>query len=639
MATRTAQPRKLVMWAQALSLMLVLAGPGAPSAAAQGEVEHKKVLILFQSDSSLPSQAILEQALRSNLKNGSATPVEVYSEYLDDGRTGMARYEKELVTLLRRKYEGKTFDVIFAVTQTPLRLLLRNQSELFPGTPIVFLTLDQRNLDELTLNPHVTGVWGEITFKPTLELALAFHPGTRRVVVITGVSDWDKYWLARAQEDFRPYESGLEFTYLTGLSSAELRQALGDLPAHTVVMFVTNVQDKAGNAYENRNLLDQIAPASTAPVYGNTDAQLGSGIVGGRLLSFEALGAEGAQVGLRVMAGEKPGAIAPHGITSASIFDWRALKRWGISESSLPPGSVIRFKELTFWERYRWHVTAALALIALQSALITVLLVERRRRRRAGEALDQLNAELEERIAARTAALAGKSRELETFAYSVAHDLKAPLRGIDGYSRLLLEDYAPRLDDEGRSFLTTIHTSAEEMSQLIDDLLDYSRLERREFKPDRLELRTLVDRLVEQKRRETAEDDIEFVVNVNGGTIVADASGLFQSLRNYLDNAVKFTRKVPEPRIEVGAKETADGCLLWVRDNGIGFDSKYHDQIFGIFQRLNPAEDYPGTGIGLAIVRKAAERMGGRAWAESAPGRGATFYLEIPKVNGGKTDS
>ena len=639
MATLTAQPRTLAMWALALSLMLLLADPGAPSAAAQGKVEHKRVLILFQSDSSLPSQAILEQALRSNLKNGSASPVEVYSEYLDDGRTGMARYEKELVTLLRRKYDGKKFDVIFAVTQTPLSLLLRNQSELFPGTPIVFLSLDKRNLDELTLTTNMTGVWGEITFKPTLEQALAFHPGIRRVVVISGVSDWDKYWLTRAQEDFRSFDSGLEFTYLIGLTSAELRQALGDLPPHTVVMFVTSVQDKAGNTYEHRNLLSQIVPDSTAPVYGNTDAQLGSGIVGGRLLSFDALGFEGAQVGLRVMAGEKPGAIAPHGITSASIFDWRALKRWGISEEQLPPGSVIRFKELTFWERYKWHITGALMLIALQSAIISVLLVERRRRQRANKALDHLNAELEERIVARTAALAEKSRELETFAYSVAHDLKAPLRGIDGYSRLLLEEHAPSLDDEGRLFLKTIHTSAEEMNQLIDDLLDYSRLERREFKPDRLELRPLVNRLVEQKRRETAEDGIEFVVNVNGGTIVADPSGLTQSLRNYLDNAVKFTRHVPEPRIEVGTEETADGCRLWVRDNGIGFDAKYHDKIFGIFQRLNPAEDYPGTGIGLAIVRKAAERMGGRAWAESAPGRGATFYLEIPHVNGGKTDS
>jgi signal transduction histidine kinase len=217
--------------------------------------------------------------------------------------------------------------------------------------------------------------------------------------------------------------------------------------------------------------------------------------------------------------------------------------------------------------------------------------------------LAQLNTELEERIAARTAALDAKTRELEAFAYSVAHDLKAPLRGIDGYSRLLLEDHKDQLNDEGRSFLNTIQASADEMNQLIQDLLDYSRLERRELNPHRLELPPLVKAVVEQ---------------------------------NYIDNAVKFTRDVPVPLIEVGSRETPGGCQLWVRDNGIGFDMKYHDRIFNIFQRLNHSEDYPGTGIGLAIVRKAMERLGGRAWAESEPGRGATFYLEIPQGNGAK---
>jgi signal transduction histidine kinase len=313
------------------------------------------------------------------------------------------------------------------------------------------------------------------------------------------------------------------------------------------------------------------------------------------------------------------------------MFDWRELKRWGVSGAQLPPGSVVRFQEFTFWERYKWRIIGAFTLIVLQAALIAVLLVERRRRQLARKALQQLNAELEERIAARTAALANKSRELETFAYSVAHDLKAPLRGIDGYSRLLLEDHAANLDGEGQYFLKTIQGSATEMSQLIDDLLEYSRLERREFKTDRLELGPLITSVVEQKKREATECGIDFVVSVNGGSIIADANGLIQSLRNYLDNAIKFTRMVPQPCIEIGSKETGKNFLVWVHDNGVGFDMKYHDRIFDIFQRLNPGEDYPGTGVGLAIVRKAMERMGGRAWAESEPGRGATFYLEIPK--------
>jgi len=297
----------------------------------------------------------------------------------------------------------------------------------------------------------------------------------------------------------------------------------------------------------------------------------------------------------------------------------------------LPPGSIIRFREFSFWELYKWRILGLVALLVLQAFLIAVLLVERRRRQRAKESLDHLNAELEERIAARTAALNAKSRELETFAFSVAHDLKAPLRGVGGYSRLLLEDYSDKLDEDGRGFVQTIQTSIAEMDQLIEDLLDYSRLERREFKTHEIALQALVTSVVEQKQRETTGRDIHFIVNVNGGAVPGDANGLTQALKNYVDNAVKFTRDIPSACIEIGSQEKTNSYLLWVRDNGIGFDMKHKDHIFDIFHRLNRSEDYEGTGIGLAIVRKAMERMGGRAWGEGEIGKGATFYLEIPK--------
>ena len=638
MALRTAQFQVSKTLIRALLLALLIAVPCAATEVAQGAVENKKVLMIFGDDSSIGTQVMMERALRSTLKNGSPVPVETYSEYVSN-KLASNDYEKELVALLRRKYEGKKFDVIFCIGRFPLTISLRDRAELFPGTPIVFLSIDERNIANLYPAPGLTGVWGEINFKPNLKLALALHPGTRRVVLIQGVSEIDKFWATKAKEDFREYASGLEFSDLAGLTIPAMRNALASLPPDTVVFFVSHILDKAGNAYESPDYLRQVSPASAAPIYGTTEAHLGGGAVGGAILSFEALGSEAGRVGLRLLAGEQPEAIPPHLVPGVLMFDWRELKRWGISEASLPPGSVVRYKELSFWEQYKWHIVGALTLIALQAALIAVLLVERRRRQRAREALDQLNAELERRVASRTAALDSKSRELESFAYSVAHDLKAPLRSIDGYSRLLVEDYSKDLADEARYFIGNIQTSTEEMGQLIDDLLAYSRLERREFNPGRLELHPLINRLVEQKRREAANHNIEFVINVNGGSVVADADGLTQSLRNYLDNAVKFTQKVPRPRIEVGAKETAEGCLMWVRDNGIGFDVKYGDKIFGIFQRLNPAEDYPGTGIGLALVRKAIERMGGRAWAESSPGQGATFYLKLPKTDGDEVTS
>lgn len=602
---------------------------------AQDNAQRQRVLLLFTHQSDQPAQVIMEQAIRSTLQNGTSAPLEIYSEYLDAVRTPLQDYERELVVQLERKYGRKNFDVILVVNPPALKLLLGNRSSLFAGSPIVFMVLDHQNLDGLDLGTNITGVWGDNNYKSNVELALSLHPRTKRVVVISGVSEWDNYWRTRVQQEFRELENKVEISYLVGLSIAEQKKALAGLATDTIVLFMSSTQDNAGNNYGNAEVLREISPASRAPIYGSSDALLGLGIIGGALNSFEALGVNGAQSALRILRGEKAKAIAPHGVPAVPMFDWRELQRWGISEQQLPPGSIVRFKVPSFWELYRGRIIIALTILSLQSIFIGWLLFERKRRQRAKRALDQLNVELEHRITVRTAALAAKSRELETFAYSVAHDLKAPLRGIDGYSRLLLEDHKESLNDEGRSFLETIQSSSAEMTQLIEDLLDYSRLERRELHTGAIALRPLVDAAVQAKKREVGDRDIEFVIDVNGETVRADQSGLSQSLRNYLDNAIKFTRGVPHARIEVGSKETDNGCLLWVKDNGVGFDMIYHDRIFDIFQRLNRTEEYPGTGIGLAIVRKAMERMGGKAWAESEIGKGATFYLEIPTTTHG----
>ncbi len=249
---------------------------------------------------------------------------------------------------------------------------------------------------------------------------------------------------------------------------------------------------------------------------------------------------------------------------------------------------------------------------------------------RAEEAVRMLNSELEERVEQRTAQLAAKNRELETFTYSVSHDLKAPLRGIDGYSRLLLEDYGDKLDEEGKRFLGSVRQASVHMGQLIDDLLAYSQIERRALQLTRVDLRGLVDALLVPYADEIASREVAIRVEVPPLTVWADAAGLTQALRNLVDNALKFSRAADRPEVVINARDEKGRCILSVRDNGVGFEMKFVERIFDIFQRLHRAEDYPGTGIGLAIVRKAMERLGGRAWAQSKLGEGATFFLEIP---------
>lgn len=251
-------------------------------------------------------------------------------------------------------------------------------------------------------------------------------------------------------------------------------------------------------------------------------------------------------------------------------------------------------------------------------------------RRQAENEVRQLNTALERRVAERTAQLLAANTELETFAYSVSHDLKAPLRGIDGYSRLLLEDHAGQLDQEGRRFLANIRQGTAQMAQLIDDLLAYSRIERRQLHTEQVDLAKLVETVIAERAEEITARTVTMQVDIPPLSVIADRNGMAMALRNLFDNALKFTRDTARPVIEMGVREERASCILWVRDNGIGFDMKFDERIFEIFQRLQRAEEFPGTGIGLALVRKAMQRMGGRVWAESLPGQGATFYLAWP---------
>jgi len=589
----------------------------------------KRVLIFSSADVNTPAITILNRSVRSTFQ---AWPVRVqfYNESLDALRIPNEKYETEMVRLLQRKYEGENLDLILCFGADSLKFMLKHEAELFANVPTVFVAHDRREIADLTLGPNVAGVVDRIAVSPILDDALFLQPRTRHVMVITGNSALDKFWLEQAKKDFDPYQNRIEFSYLTDKTLDELKPQVSQLPAETIVFIVSFTLDRNGISYSTVEAAALLSASANSPIYGPVDTQFGQGIVGGHLLSYESLGRRAAEIAMRIFVGEKPGKVGVQTVQSVAIFDARQLRRWNISESALPPGSRVYFKEPTFWELYKWRILVVLALIALQTLFIVGLLIERRRRRRARELLDQLNAELEQRVVDRTAALNAKSRELEIFAYSVAHDLKAPLRGIDGYSRLLLEDHS-ELNQEGRFFAETINEATAEMSQLIEDLLDYSHLERAEVERTRIELQPFVKSMVEQTIREMGERKIDFIVNINGGHVQANTRGLTQALRNYLENAIKFTRNQEQAKIEIGTEEATDSYVLWVRDNGIGFDMKYHDRIFGIFQRLNPSDEYPGTGIGLAIVRKAMERMGGSAWATSEPGRGATFFLEIPR--------
>jgi signal transduction histidine kinase len=613
----------------ALLLLLITSVASAQDAS-------KKVLVLYWESKDFVGNISFDKGFQLGLFSDPSSKVELFSEYLDTTRFPGEHQSELLHDYLREKYKNQKIDVVVATPDPALDFLLKNRNDLFPNSPVVFVCVRRPPQEVLNSGPGLTGIIRANTHRKTLDLALKLHPNTKEVFVISGTPEHDKRFETIARAELAGYDKRVRISYLTDLPIVELLDRVKQLPQESVILYVWHRSAlETEKALQTFEVLEKVRQVASVPIYGMGSRNVGYGIVGGYVQDSERNGLETAELVRRILNNTRVQDIPVDSASSVPMFDWHELQRWDISESSLPSGSVIRFKEFTLWEQYRWRIVLVAFLLVLQTAIITALLIEQWRRRRAKEALDRLNAELEMRIDDRTAALNAKTRELESFAYSVAHDLKAPLRGIDGYSRILLQDYSETLQDDGCTMLQTIQDSTDEMNRLIDDLLAYSRLERRELRTDTIELAPVISSLVEEKKRECAERPIDFVVTVNGAAVQADASGLAQALRNYLDNAIKFTGKVPAPRIEIGSREEgAESCLLWVRDNGIGFDMEHHEQIFDIFQRLNGAADYPGTGIGLAIVRKAMERMGGRAWAESKPGAGATFYLEIPR---GKT--
>lgn len=253
-------------------------------------------------------------------------------------------------------------------------------------------------------------------------------------------------------------------------------------------------------------------------------------------------------------------------------------------------------------------------------------------RKRAEQEVKELTRDLEARVADRTAELIDANRELESFSYSVSHDLRAPLRVIDGFSKILLDDERERLDETAREHLRRIRAAAERMGHLIDDLLDLSRVSRTSMRREPVDLSALAQSVAAVLRATDPEREVEWVM-APGVTARGDSRLLRIALENLFGNAWKFTKRTERPRIEFGLSRDGDEAIYWVRDNGAGFDMGYADRLFGTFQRLHTSDEFPGTGVGLAIVRRIIQRHGGRIWAEGAVGRGAvlSFTLNVPE--------
>ncbi|MFZ7112468.1 MAG: sensor histidine kinase [Desulfatiglandales bacterium] len=349
--------------------------------------EAKRVLVLYSEDKDNPGQVMAEEGIAAGFRLNKRFEIEIYPEYLDVSRFGGFAQSRVTADYLRRKYSGTEIQVIITIYPYAMHFLLAERGVLFSGVPVIAAGIgrnDEENLERSSARRFVTGTVAADNMISLVDDALRLRPETKRIAIIWGTSPNDAASERIFRKDFKPYVEKIGLIDLTRLSLEETLARVGSLPTDSLVFYGTIFRDGAGKSFVPRDVLPLIAGASKVPVFGFPDTYLGFGIVGGRLVSWKEHGREAAALALRVMGGESPASL-PFGGQQAYVtaYDWRELKRWGISEKALPPGSVVKFKSLSVWERYEKMILGVLFFITVESLLIIVLFVNLHKRRRA----------------------------------------------------------------------------------------------------------------------------------------------------------------------------------------------------------------------------------------------------------------
>jgi len=610
--------------AMIVGLLLLLLLPAV--ALADPTVAPKTVLVLFEETRALAAVAETDDAIRSTLQEGSTLPIRLYTEYLGLSWFPEEARELALRDLLQKTYVARRPDVVVVWGSGGLRFVLRHRAAIFEGVPIVFCSVDPALLPPLDAGSAVTGVSRRIDWTSSVDLIRRLHPGTREVAIVTGSGALDVRWEAEARRVLAGYRGGVTPTYLARQPMPQLLKAVGSLSSGTVILYGAVLRDGAGRPYLPHEALELLAKVARVPIYAVTPAMLGRGVVGGRFLDFAAQGVTAAQLALRILGGER---LGPADIVEADnpyLFDWHQLRRWGIDESRLPAGSVVRFREASIWDLYKSHILAAVAVIVTQSGLIAMLLVQRARRQRAE---DQARARREELAHAQRVATLGE------LSASLAHEITQPLTAIVANAQAARRMLATATADELKGALDDIAGDAERAGSIVQHARAMVRKQPVEHRP--VDINAVVTGVTAIVRRDLAQADISLQLRLAEDLprVLGDAVQLQQVVLNLLVNACQAMADVVDaPRVlRIETAEPKPGSIeITVADTGAGVAAPDLERMFEPFVS-SKAE---GLGMGLSINRSIVEAHGGHMVATRNPDRGLTLRVTLPAAPHGE---
>ncbi|OAF11798.1 ATPase [Bradyrhizobium centrolobii] len=591
-----------------------------PGAATRSE--PKRVLVLHSFGREFRPWSEFARSIKAELERRSPWPLDIQEHTLLTARFNNPGPEAPFVEYLGSLYQGALPDIVLSIGAPAARFVQRYRGKLFPGTPMVLTVVEQRlvNRADLTDNDVVVAVRND--FLAAFDNILQLLPDTRTVAIVVGASPLEKFWSDEVKRELRPLEGRLDLVWFSDLSFDEILKRASDLPPHTVLFWGLMSVDAAGIVHEGDIALRRLHAVANAPIFSYQEPFFGGSTVGGPMHSVAETSSKTVDAAIRILGGEKPSNMKfePIGFGSPK-YDWRELRRWGISESNLPPGSEILFREPPIWESYRWQMLLIMAVILVQAGLISGLLHERHGRQ---------VAEVESRQ--RLAELAHVNRysavgELTT---SIAHELNQPLGSIltnTETAELMLKAASPDLD-EIRHILADIRRDDQRASEVIRRLR--SVLKKTPFEARDIELNDTVGEAIGLVRavadgRRVALTYTPAIAELH---VKGDPVQLQQIVLNLIINAMDAISDAEMVKREVAVSTRLSGRQAQIRiaDTGPGIAAGDLAKVFDPFFTTKPQ----GMGMGLAIAKTIVEAHHGTIAAANQPAGGALFTIKLP---------